>query len=70
MCAVRREAGLLAWIASPGGVLPFVAKSTIISLGVWLENLNLRGGFKKTIVDYFYHEEVRGTANSGVRNKK
>ena len=99
---------------------------------VWLENLNLRGGFKKTImeyiadkypdllplyeriytkkdrsyfedlekkaedlarrygcrfidnetpyervekghptiVDYFYHEEVRGTANSGVRNKK
>jgi radical SAM mobile pair protein B len=98
---------------------------------VWLENLNLRGGFKKTImdyiaekypdltplydeiynkknrsyfealekkaeeiakkygcrfvdnetpyervpqghpiiVDYFYHEEVRGTANSGKRNK-
>ena len=23
-----------------------------------------------TIVDYFYHEEVRGTANSGKRNKK
>ncbi len=23
-----------------------------------------------TIVDYFYHEEVRGTANSGERNKK
>ena len=22
-----------------------------------------------TIVDYFYHEEVRGTANSGKRNK-
>ena len=22
-----------------------------------------------TIVDYFYHEEVRGTENSGVRNK-
>ena len=99
---------------------------------IWLENLNLRGGFKKTImdyiaekypkliplydeiyskknrsyfealenkaediarkygcrfvdnetpyervpqghptiVDYFYHEEVRGTANSGKRNKK
>lgn len=99
---------------------------------VWLENLNLRGGFKKTImdyiaekypdllplyeeiydrknrsyfeglekkaeeiarkygclfvdnetpyervpqghptiVDYFYHEEVRGTANSGKRNRK
>ena len=37
---------------------------------VWLENLNLRGGFRKTIVDYFYHEEVRGTANSGKRNKK
>lgn len=99
---------------------------------VWLENLNLRGGFKKTImdyiaqkhhdllplyediynkkdrswfealektaeemarkhncrftdnetpyervpkgcptiVDYFYHEEVRGTANSGKRNKR
>ncbi len=99
---------------------------------VWLENLNLRGGFKKTImgyiaekypdliplyeeiytkknrsyfealekkaeeiakkygcrfvdnetpyervkqghptiVDYFYHEEVRGTANSGKRNKQ
>ena len=98
---------------------------------IWLENLNLRGGFKKTImdyiaekhpdllplydeiynkknrsyfealekkaeeiakkydcrfvdnetpyervqrghptiVDYFYHEEVRGTANSGKRNK-
>ena len=93
---------------------------------VWLENLNLRGGFKRTImdyiaekhpelaplyesaarmetllerkaeemarengcrfvdnetpyervpkghptvVDYFYHEEVRGTANSGKRNK-
>ena len=80
---------------------------------VWLENLNLRGGFKAdimnnkknrsyfealekkaeelakkydcrfvdnetpyervekghpTIVDYFYHEEVRGTANSGKRN--
>ena len=99
---------------------------------IWLENLNLRGGFKKTImdyigekhphllplyeeiynkknrgyfemlekqaeemarkngcrfvdnetpyerveqghptiVDYFYHEEVRGTANSGKRNKQ
>ena len=99
---------------------------------VWLENLNLRGGFKKTImdyiaakyphlmplyeeiygkrnrgyfealekkaeemahrygcrfvdnetpyervpqgyptiVDYFYHEEVRGSQNTGVRNKK
>ena len=99
---------------------------------IWLENLNLRGGFKKTImdyiaekhpdlmplydeiynkkdrsyfedlekkaeeiakkygcrfvdnetpyervpqghptiVDYFYHEEVRGTANSGIRNKR
>ena len=23
-----------------------------------------------TIVDYFYHEEVRGTANSGKRNRK
>lgn len=23
-----------------------------------------------TIVDYFYHEEVRGTANSGKRNAK
>ena len=23
-----------------------------------------------TIVDYFYHEEVRGTGNSGVRNRK
>ena len=23
-----------------------------------------------TIVDYFYHEEVRGTANSGKRNKQ
>ena len=23
-----------------------------------------------TIVDYFYHEEVRGTDNSGVRNRK
>ena len=23
-----------------------------------------------TIVDYFYHEEVRGTANSGIRNKR
>ena len=23
-----------------------------------------------TIVDYFYHEEVRGTANSGRRNRK
>ena len=22
-----------------------------------------------TIVDYFYHEEVRGTSNSGIRNK-
>jgi len=22
-----------------------------------------------TIVDYFYHEEVKGTANSGIRNK-
>ena len=22
-----------------------------------------------TIVDYFYHEEVRGTENSGVRNR-
>ena len=23
-----------------------------------------------TIVDYFYHEEVKGTANSGIRNLK
>ena len=23
-----------------------------------------------TIVDYFYHEEVRGSQNTGVRNKK
>ena len=83
---------------------------------VWLENLNLRGGFKSDImnyisekrryfealekkaeelaekyecrfvdnetpyervpqghpiiVDYFYHEEVRGTENSGKRNKQ
>ena len=22
------------------------------------------------IVDYFYHEEVRGTSNSGIRNKE
>ena len=75
----------------------------------WLENLNLRGGFKKTImdyiagkypdlvplydeiynkhfvdnempygrvpqghpviVDYFYHEEIRGTENTGKRNR-
>ena len=77
---------------------------------VWLENLNLRGGFKKdimdyiqekypdlvkrlarnnncpfvdnelpygraeqghpVIVDYFYHEEVRGSENTGKRQKK
>ena len=35
----------------------------------------LGGSFMKrftghpTIVDYFYHEEVRGTKNSGKRNK-
>ena len=23
-----------------------------------------------TIVDYFYHEEVRGSQNTGIRNKK
>ncbi len=43
----------------------------------WLENLNLRGGFKKTIMDYIavkhpdlmplYHEEIRGSENTGKR---
>ena len=67
----------------------------------WLENLNLRGGFKKTImdyiaekqtydcpfvdnempygrvpqghpviVDYFYHEEIKGSDNTGKRRYK